>query len=74
MEGTERGIIKGHQTIIEALRRTGRNVMLTTILFDHDTVIVCDGKRILTDEIKKSNTCPAAAPPFMTLGVPQSPI
>jgi len=53
MAGTERGIIKGHQTIIDALRKTGKNVTLTTILFDDDTVFVCDGKRICIDEIKK---------------------
>ena len=53
MEGTERGIILGHQKIIDALKKTGRNVRLTTILFDDDTVIECDGKRILIDEIKK---------------------
>jgi len=31
MEGTERGIILGHQKIIDALKKTGKNVTLTTI-------------------------------------------
>jgi len=53
MVGTERGIIKGHQTMIDALKKTGKNVTLTTILFDDDTVIASDGKRIRIDEIKK---------------------
>jgi len=53
MIGTERGIIKGHQTMVDALKKTGKNVTLTTILFDDDTVIVSDGKLIRTDEIKK---------------------
>jgi hypothetical protein len=53
MAGTERGIIIGHQTIIDALKKTGKNVTLTTILFDDDIVIECDGKRIRIDEIKK---------------------
>jgi uncharacterized protein YegL len=53
MAGTERGIIMGHQTIIDALKKTGKTVTLTTILFDDDIVIECDGKRIHIDEIKK---------------------
>jgi hypothetical protein len=53
MDGTERGIIKGHQAIIDALKKTGKNVTLTTIFFDDDIVIECDGKRVQIDEIKK---------------------
>lgn len=53
MTGTERGIILGHQKIIDALKKTGKNVALTTIFFDDDIVIECDGKRVRIDEIKK---------------------
>ena len=53
MAGTEQGITKGHQKIVETLRKTGKNVTLTTILFDDDIVIECDGKIIRLDEIKK---------------------
>jgi len=53
MAGTEHGIILGHQTIIDALKKTDKNVTLTTIFFDDDIVIECDGKRVRIDEIKK---------------------
>jgi|GEM_PF-1620002 len=39
--------------MLNALKRTGRNVTLTTILFDDDIIIECDGKCVRTDEIKR---------------------
>ena len=51
MEGTERNIIAGYQRLVNYLKRIFDSITLTTILFDDDIVITCDGKRL--DEIKK---------------------
>jgi hypothetical protein len=56
MEGTEDNIIIGHQILVESLKRTGKNIILTTILFDDDIVIACDGKRL--DKVEKLDYIP----------------